>query len=37
MIDPFTLAVLKDRLEQIAEEMDATLFRSTLYPQTYDS
>ena len=27
MIDPVTLAVLKGRLEQIADEMDATLFR----------
>src|SRR3954471_13465076 len=28
MIDPVTLAVLKGRLEQVADEMDATLFRS---------
>ena len=27
-IDPVTLAVLQGRLEQIADEMDATLFRS---------
>jgi N-methylhydantoinase B len=29
-IDPVTLAVLRGRLEQIADEMDATLFRSAL-------
>src|SRR6202048_1909551 len=29
-IDPVTLAVLKGRLEQIADEMDATLYRSAL-------
>ena len=28
MMDPVTLAVLKGRLEQIADEMDATLFRN---------
>ena len=28
LIDPVTLAVLNGRLEQIADEMDATLFRS---------
>ena len=27
-IDPVTLAVLKGRFEQIADEMDVTLFRS---------
>lgn len=32
MIDPITLAVLKGRLEQIADEMDATLFRSAFNP-----
>ena len=32
MIDPVTLAVLKGRLEQIADEMDATLFRSAFNP-----
>ena len=32
MIDPVTLAVLKGRLEQIADEMDATLFRSRVQP-----
>ncbi len=31
-IDPVTLAVLKGRLEQIADEMDATLFRSAFNP-----
>jgi len=31
-IDPVTLAVLKVRLEQIADEMDATLFRSAFNP-----
>ena len=31
-IDPVTLAVLKGRLEQIADEMDATLYRSALNP-----
>jgi N-methylhydantoinase B len=30
--DPVTLAVLKGRLEQIADEMDATLFRSAFNP-----
>ena len=29
MTDPVTLAVINGRLEQIADEMDATLFRST--------
>ncbi len=29
-LDPVTLAVLKGRLEQIADEMDATLYRSAL-------
>ena len=32
MMDPVTLAVLKGRLEQIADEMDATLFRSAFNP-----
>lgn len=32
MIDPVTLAVLKGRLEQLADEMDATLFRSAFNP-----
>ena len=32
MIDPVTLAVLKGRIEQIADEMDATLFRSAFNP-----
>lgn len=32
MIDPITLAVLKGRLEQVADEMDATLFRSAFNP-----
>ncbi|EDP65336.1 5-oxoprolinase (ATP-hydrolyzing) [alpha proteobacterium BAL199] len=32
MIDPVTLAVMKGRLEQIADEMDATLFRSAFNP-----
>jgi N-methylhydantoinase B len=32
MIDPVTLAVLKGRLEQIADEMDATLYRSAFNP-----
>jgi N-methylhydantoinase B len=31
-LDPVTLAVLKGRLEQIADEMDATLFRSAFNP-----
>lgn len=31
-IDPVTLAVLAGRLEQIADEMDATLFRSAFNP-----
>jgi N-methylhydantoinase B len=31
-IDPITLAVLAGRMEQIADEMDATLFRSALNP-----
>ena len=29
-MDAVTLAILKGRLEQIADEMDATLFRSCL-------
>ena len=32
MIDPVTLAVLKGRLEQVADEMDATLFRTAFNP-----
>ncbi len=32
MIDPVTLAIVKGRLEQIADEMDATLFRSAFNP-----
>jgi N-methylhydantoinase B len=32
MIDPVTLAVLKGRLEQLSDEMDATLFRSAFNP-----
>ncbi len=31
-MDPVTLAILKGRLEQIADEMDATLFRSAFNP-----
>jgi N-methylhydantoinase B len=31
-LDPVTLAVLAGRLEQIADEMDATLFRSAFNP-----
>ncbi len=31
-MDPITLAVLKGRLEQIADEMDATLFRAAFNP-----
>ena len=31
-IDPVTLAVLKGRLDQIADEMDATLYRSAFNP-----
>ena len=31
-VDPVTLAVLKGRLEQVADEMDATLFRSAFNP-----
>jgi len=31
-MDPVTLAVLKGRLEQIADEMDATLYRSAFNP-----
>ena len=31
-LDPITLSVLKGRLEQIADEMDATLFRSAFNP-----
>ncbi len=31
-IDPVTLAVLKGRFEQIADEMDATLYRSAFNP-----
>jgi N-methylhydantoinase B len=32
VLDPVTLAVLKGRLEQIADEMDATLYRSAFNP-----
>src|SRR3954469_23674097 len=31
-LDPVTLAVLQGRLEQIADEMDATLFHSAFNP-----
>lgn len=31
-IDPVTLAVLKGRLEQVADEMDATLYRTAFNP-----
>ena len=31
-LDPVTLAVLKGRLEQIVDEMDATLYRSAFNP-----
>jgi N-methylhydantoinase B len=31
-VDPVTLAVLQGRLEQVADEMDATLFRSAFNP-----
>lgn len=31
-LDPVTLAILKGRLEQIADEMDVTLFRSAFNP-----
>lgn len=31
-LDPVTLAILRGRLEQIADEMDATLFRSAFNP-----
>ena len=31
-IDAVTLAILKGRMEQIADEMDATLFRSAFNP-----
>lgn len=32
MVDPVTLAILKGRLEGIADEMDATLYRSAFNP-----
>jgi N-methylhydantoinase B len=32
MIDPVTLVALKGRVEQIADEMDAMLFRSAFNP-----
>ena len=32
MLDPVTLAVLRGRLEQVADEMDATLYRSAFNP-----
>ena len=31
-LDPVTLAVLRGRLEQVADEMDATLYRSAFNP-----
>ncbi|HEX8663352.1 MAG TPA: hydantoinase B/oxoprolinase family protein [Beijerinckiaceae bacterium] len=31
-LDPITLAILKGRLEQVADEMDATLYRSAFNP-----
>ena len=31
-VDPVTLAVIKGRLEQIADEMDVTLFRAAFSP-----
>ena len=31
-MDPVTLAVLRGRLEQVADEMDATLYRSAFNP-----
>jgi len=31
-VDPVTLAILKGRLEQMADEMDATLYRSAFNP-----
>ena len=34
MIDAVTLAIINGRLEQIADEMDATLFRSAFNPIT---
>ena len=30
MIDPVSLAVIRGRLEQIVDEMDATLFRGAV-------
>jgi len=33
-LDPVTLAVLNGRLVQIADEMDATLYRSAFNPIT---
>ena len=36
-LDPVTLAILKGRLEQIADEMDATLFRSAFNPITAEA
>ena len=35
-LDAVTLAVLKGRLEQIADEMDATLFRTAFNPSTFE-
>ena len=32
MIDPVTLAVIRGRLEQVVDEMDATLFRAAFSP-----
>ena len=36
-LDPVTLAILKGRLEQIADEMDATLFRSAFNPSSAEA
>ena len=32
MIDPVLLSVLRGRLEQVADEMDATLFKAAFNP-----
>ena len=37
MIDPVTLAVIRGRLEQIVDEMDATLFRAAFSPVIADA
>ena len=34
-LDPVTLAVLNGRLVQVADEMDATLYRSAFNPVSY--